>query len=112
MRTAPIGPSNGMPEIISAAEAALIASDVVRVLLVGADDGADDLGLVAEAVGERRAQRTVDQAAGEDRLSLGRPSRRKNEPGILPAAYMPLLDVDGQREEVDALADAAWRRWR
>ena len=28
------------------------------------------------------------------------PSRRKNEPGILPAAYMPLLDVDGEGKEV------------
>src|SRR5699024_1504530 len=33
----------------------------------------------------------------------GRPSRRKNEPGMRPAAYM-LFDVDGQREEVEALA--------
>ena len=30
---------------------------VVGVLLVGAEDGADDVDLVAEAVGERRAQR-------------------------------------------------------
>ena len=59
---------------------------VVGVDLVGADDGDDDLGLVAVALGERRAQRPVDQAAGEDGLSDGRPSRRKNEPGILPAA--------------------------
>ena len=39
---------------------------VVGVLLVGAHDRDDDLGLVAEAVGEGRAQRPVDQAAGED----------------------------------------------
>ena len=39
-------------------------------------------------VGEARAQRAVDQAAGEDGRVGGRPSRRKNEPGILPAAYM------------------------
>ena len=28
------------------------------------------------------------------------PSRRKNEPGILPAAYIALLDVDGEGKEV------------
>ena len=50
MRTAPIGPSNGMPLIISAAEAALIDSTSYGLLLVGAEDGGDDLGLVAEAL--------------------------------------------------------------
>ena len=51
-RTAPIGPSNGMPDTISAADAPLIDSDVVRVHEVGAHDRGDDLHLVAEAFGE------------------------------------------------------------
>ena len=38
--------------------------------------------------------------------SVGRPSRRKNEPGILPGGVHALLDVDREGEEVDALADA------
>ena len=38
--------------------------------------------------------------------SVGRPSRRKNEPGILPGGVHALLDVDGEGEEVDALTDA------
>jgi hypothetical protein len=33
--------------------------------------------------------------------SDGRPSRRKNEPGIFPIGVHPLLDVDRQREEVE-----------
>ena len=33
--------------------------------------------------------------------SDGRPSRRKNEPGILPIGVVPLFDVDRQREEVE-----------
>ena len=60
--------------------------DVVRVDLVGADDGAHDVDLVAEAVGEGRPQRPVDQATVRMAWSELLPSRRKNDPGILPAA--------------------------
>ena len=35
--------------------------------------------------------------------SDGRPSRRKNEPGMRPGGVHPLLDVDGEREEVELL---------
>ena len=77
-----------MPEIISAADAPLIDEHVVRVLQVGAEDGGDDLGLVAEAVGnDGRSGRSVRRQV-RIACSLGRPSRRKNEPGILPAAYI------------------------
>ena len=75
------------------------------VLLVGAEDGRDDLGLVAEAVGERRAQRAVGEPAGEDGV-LGRTALTAEErAGDLAGGVRPLLDVDGQREEVDAGTD-------
>ena len=46
-----------------------------------------DLDLVAEAVGEQRPDRAVDQAASPASPSReGRPSRLKKPPGILPAA--------------------------
>ena len=61
--------------------------------------------LVAEAVGERRAQRAVDEAGGEGggvgRTTLTAEERTRDLAGGVGA----LLDVDGQREEVDAVAD-------
>ena len=61
--------------------------DVGIVLQVVAQHGGDDLHLVAEAFREQRADRPVDQAADfSTSASLGRPSRLKKPPGILPAA--------------------------
>ena len=78
--------------------------DVVRVLEVGAEDGRDDLHLVAEVGRERRAQRTVGEATREDRL-LARPAFTTEErAGDLARGVHALFDVDGEREEVDALA--------
>src|SRR5690349_11004671 len=87
MRTAPIGPSNGMPEIISAAEAALIEStscglcwsapSTVVTIWVSLRKPSGNDGRSGRSV--RRQVRIAS--------SVGRPSRRKNEPGILPAAY-------------------------
>ncbi len=77
---------------------------VVRVLLVSAQHGGDDLGLVAEAVGERRAQRPVGQTTGEDRV-LGRTAFTTEErTGDLAGRVGPLLDVHRQGEEVHAFA--------
>ena len=76
---------------------------VVRVDLVGADDGADDVDLVAETVGEGRAQRAVDQPAGQDGLVRALALPAEERAGDLPGGVGPLLDVDGQREEVGAL---------
>jgi hypothetical protein len=45
-----------------------------------------DLHFVEEAVREQRADRAVDQAAGQGFQFAGRPSRLKKLPGILPAA--------------------------
>ena len=79
---------------------------VVGVLPVGAHDRDDDLGLVAEAVGEGRAQRPVDQAAGEDGGVGGTALPAEEAAGDAPGGVHPLLDVDREREEVDALAHA------
>ncbi len=80
-RTPAIGPENGRPRSGSGGGGV----DRQRVVVLAGGDrqhGDDDLHLVAQAVDERRAQRTVDQTADQDRLGGGRPSRRKNEPGI------------------------------
>ena len=79
---------------------------VVGVLLVGAHDRDDDLGLVAEAVGERRAQRPVDQAAGQDGGVGGTALPAEEAAGDAPGGVHALLDVDREGEEVDAVPDA------
>ena len=92
--------------------------DVVRVLQVGAEDGGDDLHLVAEPGRERRAQRPVGEPAGQDRLLAGATLTPEERAGDLARGVRPLLDVDRQREEVDALtglrrgrrSTAAWCR--
>ena len=43
-------------------------------------------------------------ACGQVARSVARPSRLKKPPGIFPAAYGALLDVDREREEVRAFA--------
>ena len=89
MRTAPMGPSKGMPESIRAARGAVDGEHVVGVHQVGGEDGAHDVDLVAEAVGEARAQRAVDQAAGEDGLVGGLALTTEERAGdACPAAYM------------------------
>ena len=77
------------------------------VLLVGREDGRDDLGLVAEALREARAQRPVGQPADEDRLVGGLALAAEERAGDLARGVRALLDVDGEREEVDALAHGA-----
>src|SRR5262245_37553754 len=86
-RTAPIGPSNGMPDTVSAADAPLIdtmscgfSRSTPRIVAMTCtslrkSDGND--GRRGRSV--RRAVRIAS--------SPGRPSRRKNGPGISPAAY-------------------------
>ncbi len=79
----------------------------MRVHLVGAEDGADDVDLVAEALGERRPERPVDEPAGEDRL-IGRPALPAEERARdLARGVHALLDVDGEGEEVGPLPDLA-----
>ena len=76
---------------------------VMRVDLVGAENRPDDVDLVAEPLGERGAQRPVDQTGGENRL-VGRPALPAEErAGDLAGGVHPLFDVDGEGEEVRAL---------
>ena len=73
---------------------------VVRVLLVGAENGEHDLGLVAETVGEARAQGAVGEATGENGC-LGRAALTAEErTGDLSGCICTLFDVDGEWEEV------------
>ena len=81
--------------------------DVVRVHLVRAEDRGDDLGLVAEALGEARPQRPVGEAAGEDRGLTRATFTTEERAGDLARGVHPLLDVHRQGEEVDALTGLA-----
>ena len=83
-----MGPSKGMPESMRAAEAPLMASTscgfsrsapiTVTTTWVSLRYPSAKLGRSGRSI-----SRQVRMA-----LSVGRPSRRKNEPGIFPAAYM------------------------
>ncbi len=77
--------------------------DVVRVLEVDTEDGRDDLDLVAEVRRERRAQRPVGQAAREDGELAGATFTAEERTGDLARGVRALFDVDGEREEVDAV---------
>ena len=73
-------------------------------VLVHAQAGGDHLHIVAHALGEQRAQRTVDQAAGERRLLRGTPLALDEAAGNLAHGILLFLKVHAQREEVHALA--------
>ena len=96
-----------MPERVSAAEQPIMATMSGIVLHVVAEHGGDDLDLVAEALGEQRADRPVDQAA-DQHLLLGRPAFALEEAaGDLAGGEGLFLVVDGQREEILAGLGAA-----
>ena len=80
------------------------ADDVDRVHLVGHEGGGDDLDLVAEAVGERRAQRAVDHAGRERALLGGTGLALEIAAGDATDGVHLLDEVDRQREEVVVLA--------
>ena len=86
MRTEPIGPSNGMPLIISAAEAALIDSTSCGFSWSAPMTVVTTWVSLRKPFGnDGRSGRSVSRQV-RMASSVGRPSRRKNEPGILPAA--------------------------
>ena len=80
------------------------AEDVGLVLLVGREDRDDDLDVVLVALGEERADRAVGQAGGQGgrlgraRLALDEAARD------LARGVHALLELDRQREEVEARA--------
>ncbi len=74
------------------------------VLHVMRQHGDDDLGLVAPAVDEQRADRAVDQT-GNQRFLFGRPAFALEIAAGNTARGVGLFEViDGQRQEVDAFA--------
>ena len=83
---------------------AVHGEDVGVVLLVRREDGQDDLDVVLVALREEGANRAVGEAHGQDgrlrraRLALDEAARD------LARGVHPLLVVNGEREEVDALA--------
>jgi hypothetical protein len=83
--SAPIGPMKGTPEMVSAAEAAIIATTSARSRRHTTAPG-DHVDLVVEAFGEQRADRTVDQAETSVSFSVAPRSRLKKPPGMRPAA--------------------------
>ena len=78
--------------------------DVEGVDLVGDERGGDDVHLVAEAVREARANRTVDHARGERGLLAGTALTLEVATRDAAGCVHLLVEVDGQREEVVVLA--------
>ena len=87
------------------------AGDVRVVFLVMRKDGGDHRHLVAHAVGEERADRAVDQTAGENRL-VGRTTFALHKARAFDAARRvhALFEIDLQREKVESFADIAHGR--
>src|SRR5206468_9162065 len=79
------------------------AGDVVRVREVRGEHRHDDLDLVSVAVLERGAQRPVDEASREDGRLRWTTLATEEPAGDLPRGVHPLLEIDGEREEVDPL---------
>ena len=80
------------------------AEDVGLVLLVGREDGDDELDVVLVALGEERADGAVGQPGGQ-RGRLGRARLALDEAARdLARGVHPLLELDREREEVKAWA--------
>jgi hypothetical protein len=76
---------------------------VVQVLRVEREDRLDDLDLIAQALDEGRAQRPVDEPAGQDGV-LGRTALPTEERAGNPAHRVhPLFHVYCEREEIQVL---------
>src|SRR5438093_621359 len=76
--------------------------DVVLILLVGRPRRNDDLDIVLEALRPQRPDRAVDKARGEDAFLRGTALAPRERAGDLARGVEALLEVDGEREEVDA----------
>ena len=100
-RTPPTGPENGRPEIWVDADAALMASTSYWWSGFSENTDDDDLDLVAQTLLEGRAQRPVDEAAGEHGLGRGATLATEEASGDLADGIHALFDVDRQREEVE-----------
>ena len=80
------------------------AADIGIVFRVGGENQGDDLGLAPEAFGEHRTDRPVNLAAGEHLALAHAPFALDEAAGEASTGIGVLAVVDGEREEVDALA--------
>ena len=80
--------------------------DIVSVIRVHGEHGLDDLHFVAQGVREQRAQRAVDDAAGEDGLGARAAFTAEERAWNLAGSVHLLFNIDGQREEVVVLLRA------
>ena len=80
--------------------------DIVSVIRVHGEHGLDDLHFVAQGVREQRAQRAVDDAAGEDGLGARAAFTAEERARNLAGSVHLLFNIDGQREEVVVLLRA------
>ena len=81
-------------------------------LVVRRHDGRDDLHFVVEAVGKQRADRAVDQPAGQNLLLGGPAFAPEKAAGNLAGGVGAFLVIDGQRQEILARLRPASRRPR
>ena len=95
-----MGPSNGMPEIINDAEAALMLSTSCGLAMSAPITVEHDLGLVAESLREGGAQRPVGEATREDRVLGGPAFTTEERTRDLAGCVRTLFDVDRQWEEI------------
>ena len=72
--------------------------------LVCGEDGNDELGLVVVALGEQGAQRSVAEPCSQDGFGAWPSLTLEESAGHFPNCVRLLCDVDGQWQEIDALA--------
>ena len=101
MRTAPTGVGSGTGESISAVGRAVHRKDVVGVDVIDAQRDRHELRLVVPALGEERADGTIDHARGQRALLARATLALEERAGDLARRVHALLDVHRQREEVD-----------
>ena len=77
---------------------------IIRVVLVCAHHEADNMHIVAEPLGEARAQRPVGEATSERGGIAGSPFTAEERAGYLARRIHALFHVYGERKEVGALA--------
>ena len=80
--------------------------DLGRAVVIDAHDRCHDGNIVAEVGGEERADGAVDDAAGQDALFTGTTLAAVEGAGDAADGVKLLLKVDGEGEEVDAVARA------
>ena len=101
-RTEAIGPLNGISLIVSAADAAIVPTTSGMVLLVRREDRDHELDVVLVALGEERPDRPVRLAGRQDRV-LRRARLALDEAARdLARGVHALLEIDREREEVEA----------